>query len=185
MNKKKPICIIPARGGSKRIPRKNIKDFCGKPIIAWSIIKAKESNCFDDIIVSTDDADIAAVSKEYGANVPFKRPKNISDDHSTTTSVIKHTVEWLQKRGRFYKNVCCLYATAPLVEPSKIREALKKLKNFNAEYCFPITAYPYPIQRALKITDNNLIEMLYPNNFNKRSKDLIKTFHIKQKYKKS
>ena len=174
---KNSICIIPARGGSKRIPRKNIKDFCGKPIIAWSIIRAQESRCFDEIIVSTDDLEIAEISKKYGANIPFLRPKDLSDDQTSTTTVVKHAVEWLQNKGRFYKYVCCLYATAPLVEPSIICKTLEKLKNFGAEYSFPITNYPYPIQRALKITKNNRIEMVNPNNFNKRSQDLIQTFH--------
>lgn len=173
---KNTLCIIPARGGSERIPKKNIRVFYGKPMIAWSIIRAKESNCFDEIIVSTDDQDIAEISKKYGANIPFMRPKNLSDNFTDTTSVIKHGIEWLQKRGHSYKYVCCLYATAPFVDPSIISKAFIKLRDFGAEYSFPVTNYAYPIQKALKIKDNK-IEMLEPKNFNKRSQDLLKTFH--------
>tara|TARA_X000000950_G_C13635270_1_gene545265 strand:- start:89 stop:778 length:690 start_codon:yes stop_codon:yes gene_type:complete len=174
---KENICIIPASGGSKRIPRKNIKNFCGKPVIAWSILNAINSKCFDEIIVSTDDEEIAEVSKKFGAKVPFMRPKNLSDDHTETISVIKHAIEWLRQGKKYYKYVCCLYATAPLVEPCTISDSLNRLIETGSEYSFPITNYPYHIERALKLTSENTIEMFEPSNFHKRSQDLVEAFH--------
>ena len=146
-------------------------------MIAWSIIKALDSKCFDDVIVSTDDKEIAEISKKYGAKVPFVRPKNLSDNFTGTTPVIKHAIEWLKNHERNYKYVCCLYATAPFVEVSKINDAFKKLVDYDADYSFPITTYEYPIERALKFNGENKLEMLYPKNFNKRSQDCIETYH--------
>ncbi|MGL6124811.1 MAG: cytidylyltransferase domain-containing protein, partial [Shewanella sp.] len=114
------IAIIPARGGSKRIPRKNIKLFHGKPMIAWSILAARQASCFERIIVSTDDAEIAAVAQEYGAEVPFIRPAGIADDYATTGDVIGHAIGWLTGQGQTPEQVCCLYATAPFVEPGDL-----------------------------------------------------------------
>src|SRR5690606_22408308 len=109
------LAIIPARGGSKRIPRKNIKMFCGKPMIAWSIEAALESGCFDRIIVSTDDDEIAEVARQHGAEVPFKRPAELSDDHTGTIPVIRHAIEMINSQGRLVEQACCLYATAPFI----------------------------------------------------------------------
>ena len=118
------ICVIPARGGSKRIPKKNIKKFNGKPIIAYSIDAAFKSKCFEEVIVSTDDDEIASISLKYGAQVPFKRPKNLSDDYTPTIPVIKHAINWFEKNNNIIFNICCLYATAPFVRPEFIKELM-------------------------------------------------------------
>ena len=129
------ICMIPARGGSKRIPRKNIKAFNGKPIIAYSIEAALESNCFDQVIVSTDDNEIAEVAKTYGAKVPFIRPAELSNDYAGTIPVIKHTIEWLEgHNNNTIDNVCCLYATAPFIQSQTISKAFQQLQESNSDY---------------------------------------------------
>ena len=117
------IAMIPARGGSKRIPKKNIKNFRGKPIIAWSINAAIKSKCFDKVIISTDSEEIASIAREYGASVPFLRPKNISDDYSTTKDVVVHCLEWFSKKNILVEQLCCLYATAPFVKGEDIKKA--------------------------------------------------------------
>ena len=169
------ICVIPARGGSKRIPRKNIRLFCGEPIISWSI-KANFSNIFDKIIVSTDDKEISKISQKYGAEI-LLRPKSLSDDFTGTIPVIKHTINWVNKHIDRVEYVCCLYATAPFVEPSYLIEGYEKLINNDLNYTFSVTSFPFPIQRAIKISKLNRVEMLNPENFNKRSQDLEETFH--------
>lgn len=171
------VCIIPARGGSKRIPKKNIKDFCGKPMISWTINAAINSQCFDKIIVSTDSEEIASISKKYGAEVPFLRPKHISDDHTGTIPVISHAINFINKNIGAVNYACCIYATAPFVEPSFITKGLEKILQLNANYCFSATSFPFPIQRAIKIKSNGRSEMFYPENFNIRSQDLEKSFH--------
>src|SRR5690554_4371029 len=123
------VAIIPARGGSKRIPRKNVKDFCGKPMIAWSIEAAKASGCFDQIIVSTDDHEIAKVASEWGAAVPFMRPAELSDDFTGTLPVIRHAVEWLNRNDSPVEYACCLYATAPFVSRSEERRVGKECRS--------------------------------------------------------
>jgi pseudaminic acid cytidylyltransferase len=170
------ICVIPARGGSKRIPRKNIKDFFGKPIISYSIKAALESNCFDQIIVSTDDDEISAVAIKYGAQVPFKRPSELSDDFSTTSSVVKHAIE-KQDINQTIINVCCLYATAPFIDAATISKSYEKFKNSDANYCLGITSFPFPIQRALKILNTSYLSMFEEENFHKRSQDLDESYH--------
>ena len=171
------ICVIPARGGSKRIPRKNIRLFCGEPMISWSIKAAISSNIFDKIIVSTDDKEISKISQKYGAEIPFLRPKSLSDDFTGTIPVIKHTINWVNKHIKKVEYVCCLYATAPFVEPSYLIEGYEKLINNDVNYTFSVTSFPFPIQRAIKISKLNRVEMLNPENFNKRSQDLEETFH--------
>jgi pseudaminic acid cytidylyltransferase len=171
------ICVIPARGGSKRIPRKNIKEFNGKPIIAYSIEKALRSECFGQVIVSTDDEEIANISKKYGATVPFIRPKGISDDYAGTGEVVSHAIEWLLKKDVSIDSVCCIYATAPFVTEKDIKSGLKLLNRSNADYCFTVTRYPFPVQRAIKITKENRCKMLQPDMFEKRSQDLEDIFH--------
>lgn len=171
------ICVIPARGGSKRIPRKNIRLFCGEPMISWSIKAAISSNIFDKIIVSTDDKEISKISQKYGAEIPFLRPKSLSDDFTGTIPVIKHTINWVNKNINRVEYVCCLYATAPFVEPSYLIEGYDKLINNDVNYTFSVTSFPFPIQRAIKISKLNRVEMLNPENFNKRSQDLEETFH--------
>jgi len=171
------ICVIPARGGSKRIARKNIKEFNGKPIIAYSIEAALKSNCFDRVIVSTDDAEITEVAKKYGAQVPFVRPDELSNDYAGTIPVIKHAIKWLEENNNFIENVCCLYATAPFIQSQTISKALQQLQKTKADYCFSVTSFSFPIQRAIKITDKDRVEMFYLEHFNTRSQDLEESYH--------
>jgi len=171
------IAVIPARGGSKRIPRKNIKEFCGKPMIAYSIEAALQSGCFDKIIVSTDDVEIAEVAKSYGAEVPFMRPAELSNDYAGTIPVIRHTIEWLITQGFNPELVCCLYATAPFVTPEYLQQGLQQLQKTNAAYAFTVTSYAFPIQRAIKLNLELGIEMFDVNNFNTRSQDLEEAWH--------
>lgn len=172
------ICVIPARGGSKRIPRKNIKEFNGKPIIAYSIEAALKSNCFDRVIVSTDDVEIVEVAKKYGAQVPFIRPSELSNDYASTISVIKHTIERLENHNNtIINNVCCLYATAPFIQSQTIFKAFQQLQGSKADYCFSVASFPFPIQRSIRITQDDKVDMLYPENFNVRSQDLEEAYH--------
>lgn len=171
------LAIIPARGGSKRIPRKNIKHFCGKPMIAWSIEAARESGCFDRIIVSTDDAEIADVARAYGADVPFMRPPELSEDHTATIPVIAHAVEWMNLNASPVDFACCLYATAPFVQAEDLRRGFDILQKSDADYVFTVTTYPSPIQRAFRITADERVEMFNPEHFNTRSQDLEEAFH--------
>jgi len=171
------ICVVPARGGSKRIPRKNIKVFNGKPIIAYSIEAALESNCFEQIIVSTDDNEIAEVAKTYGAKVPFIRPVELSNDYAGTIPVIKHAIEWLESHNHTIDNVCCLYATAPFIQSQTIFKAFQQLQESKADYCFSVTSFAFPIQRSIRITHDDKVDMFYPENFNVRSQDLEEAYH--------
>jgi pseudaminic acid cytidylyltransferase len=171
------IAIIPARGGSKRIPRKNIRMFCGKPMIAWSIAAAQRSNCFSQIIVSTDDGEIAEVAREYGATVPFMRPAALSDDHTGTVPVVRHAIEWFNARGELADRVCCLYATAPFVQVEDIQRGLANLDDTACDYSFAVTRYAFPIQRALRLNEQGKVEMFNPGYFNTRSQDLEEAFH--------
>tara|TARA_B110000211_G_C14083019_1_gene555446 strand:+ start:1108 stop:1794 length:687 start_codon:yes stop_codon:yes gene_type:complete len=171
------IAIIPARGGSKRIPRKNIKEFHGKPMIAYSIEAAVNSQCFDKIIVSTDDAEIAEIAIKHGAEVPFIRPDNISDDYATTLDVIKHAVEFTESQNWAVKNVCCIYATAPFLIPEFIQRGFIELTSANIDYAFSATSFPFPIQRALRLNDEQCVEMFQPEHFNTRSQDLEEAYH--------
>lgn len=171
------LAVIPARGGSKRIPRKNIKDFSGKPIIAWSIEAALQSKCFDHVIVSTDDEEIAEVARAWGASVPFLRPAELSNDYTGTTPVIKHAIEWFIEQGNKPDLTCCIYATAPFVTSKDLVEGLELIQNTDSSYVFSVTSYPFPIQRAIKIIENNCIEMFQPEHFNTRSQDLDEAYH--------
>lgn len=171
------LCVIPARGGSKRIPKKNIKIFCGKPIIAWSIELSIASKCFDKIIVSTDDLEIADTAKKYGAEVPFLRSKVLSDDYVGTVPVISDAVKWQTDHFEKPHYVCCVYATAPFIQLGILKDALKILKDSNFEYTFPATNYAYPIQRSFRIKNNQRLEMFYPKHYNSRSQDLEEAFH--------
>ncbi|MEY8240532.1 MAG: pseudaminic acid cytidylyltransferase [Cycloclasticus sp.] len=171
------VAIIPARGGSKRIPRKNIKKFLGKPIIAYSIEAAKAAGCFDKIIVSTDDEEIAEVACQYGAETPFMRPKNISDDYATTVDVINHSINWLLNNSISVENICCIYATAPFVEAADLQQGLSALEGGNFSFAFSATSYAFPIQRAIKINKNGAVDMFHPEYLNTRSQDLDEAFH--------
>ncbi|MEI7200957.1 pseudaminic acid cytidylyltransferase [Pectobacterium odoriferum] len=170
------VAIIPARGGSKRIPRKNIKLFCGKPMIGWSIEQAKESGCFDRIIVSTDDMEIADVARQYGAQIPFMRPDELSNDYATTGQVMNHAVTWLQRES-VIQAACCIYATAPFLSVEDIRRGYQRLDETQSDYVFSVTTYAFPIQRALKKSTDGHVSMFQPETFQTRSQDLEEAFH--------
>ena len=172
----KSVCIIPARGGSKRIPRKNIKLFHGKPLIAYSIEVALKSNLFDKVIVSTDDEEIAKVAIDYGAVVPFLRPKELSDDFTGTSTVVNHALEYLKSIGENYDFVCTIYATAPFLDEKYLIEGFEKLKNSNAKNAFSSTSMPFPIQRTFKITSDERCQMFFPEHFQTRSQDLDEAY---------
>ena len=172
----KVIAVIPARGGSKRIPKKNIKDFLGKPLIAYSIEVALASKLFDKVIVSTDDEEIANISKQYGAEVPFLRPKELSNDFTGTGAVVNHAVNYLINQGESYNYVCTIYATAPLLQKEYIIKGFEKLKESNAKRCFGVTTMPFPIQRTFKINSNGRCEMFTPEYFMSRSQDLEEAY---------
>lgn len=171
------LAVIPARGGSKRIPRKNIKPFCGQPMIAWTIAAAKQSGCFDRIIVSTDDAEIAQVAQAHGADVPFMRPPELSDDHTGTIPVIAHVIAWQNAHGQAVSLACCIYATAPFVQAQDLQRGLNLLQTSGAEYAFSVTTYAFPIQRAIRITPEQRVTMFQPEHFGTRSQDLEEAWH--------
>lgn len=171
------IAVIPARGGSKRIPRKNIKPFGGRPMISWSIAAARESELFDRIIVSTDDDEIASISRGEGADVPFMRPAELSDDNTGTIPVMAHAVAWLNARGEVADEVCCIYATAPFIEAADLCHGLDVLRTSGADFAFSVTSYAAPIQRALRLNCDGRVEMFDPNHFNSRSQDLEEAWH--------
>ena len=172
------ICIIPARGGSKRIPGKNSKIFEGRPIIYWSIKAAKESNIFDKIMVSTDSEKIANLSKEYGAEVPFLRNERLAGDYTGTHEVVKDFIIRLEDRGMNIKHACCLYATSPLVEKEDISKTYELLISKRAEtYAFVATEYGYPIQRSFTVDSDGKARAYSKKDMNKRSQDLTKMYH--------
>jgi len=170
------IAIIPARGGSKRIPQKNIKTFLGKPIIAYSIEAAINSKLFDEIMVSTDDNEIAEIALKYGAKVPFLRSKETANDHTGLSSVIIEVLNKYKEQNIKFDNVCCLLATAPFITKNILIESLEILEKSNFDSIFPVVRYSYPIQRALQFNGNN-ISMIWPDNLQKRSQDLEPSFH--------
>lgn len=172
----KNLCIIPARGGSKRIPRKNIKLFQGKPIMAYSIEAALKSGIFDEIMVSTDDEEFAEVAKQYGASVPFLRSSATANDYATTVDVLLEVVETYRKQGKEFDAVCCLYSTAPFVTPERLKEAYGKLSD-DIDGCFTIVEYSYPVQRSLRINDSGQVEMRHPEHLKSRTQDLEKVYH--------
>lgn len=171
------IAVIPARGGSKRIPRKNIKSFCGKPMIAWSIEAAKNSDLFDHIIVSTDDDEIAKVARKWGAEVPFMRPAELADDYVNTGAVVQHAVEWAIKNLGPIEFVCTIYATAPFITPVDLVNGLSLLVESGSQIAFTATSFPFPIQRAIKITKNGRVAMFQPEYYATRSQDLEHAYH--------
>lgn len=171
------LAVIPARGGSKRIPRKNIKLFGNLPIIAWSIRAALGSNLFDRVIVSTDDDEIADIAQHYDALVPFVRPDELSDDYTNTSAVISHAIKWHLSRDFNLEEVCCIYATAPFIRGEDIRLGLDVLNKSGADFAFSVTSYAFPIQRALKLNNDGRAEMVDPTQFETRSQDLQETFH--------
>lgn len=174
----KNLAIIPARGGSKRIPRKNIKDFRGKPIIAYSIQSALQSNLFDEVMVSTDDQEIANIAIRYGAKVPFMRTENTSNDYATTMDVLKE-VEGMYKTifNKDFDYICCVYATAPFISKEHLNTGYTLLKEEHLTSVYPIVAFNYPVWRGLKINEAGETEMVWPEFSNSRSQDLEKVFH--------
>ena len=174
--KKNAIAIIPARGGSKRIPKKNIKDFFGKPLIAYSIEIALALNLFDKVIVTTDDEEIAKISKKYGAEVPFIRPPELSDDFTGTGDVINHAISYLENQGEYYEYICTIYATAPLLQKKYLIQGYEQLKSSSAINSFSATTMPFPIQRTFKIDENERCEMFTPEHYMTRSQDLEEAY---------
>lgn len=171
------LAVIPARGGSKRIPRKNIRPFGGLPMIAWSIRAALESGLFGRVVVSTDDPEIASVATQHGADAPFVRAAELSDDHTGTVPVVADAVRWQNANGPAAGDVCCIYATAPFIQASDIRRGLHVLGETGAEYAFSVTSYPFPIQRAIRLTPDGRMAMFQPEHFNTRSQDLEEAWH--------
>jgi pseudaminic acid cytidylyltransferase len=171
------LCVIPARGGSKRIPRKNIRPFAGLPILAWSIRAARESGLFDRVMVSTDDDEIAAIALDHGAEIPFLRPKELADDHTGTNAVVKQAIQWHGARDIQVEAACCVYATAPFVRPGYLREGYEKLMSTGKDFVFSVTSYAFPIQRAIRLNGRGEVEALYPEYRNTRSQDLEPAYH--------
>ena len=172
----KNLAIIPARGGSKRIPRKNIRDFLGKPIIAYSIEVALKSKLFDEVMVSTDDVEIAEVAKKYGANVPFMRSKENADDFTTTVDVLLEVLRDYKKENKSFKQGCCIYPTSPLLTKKELIEGYELLKAKNFDTVFPVVKFGYPILRSLKIEEGK-VKMNWAEYLDSRSQDLPDSYH--------
>ncbi|ODS95406.1 MAG: pseudaminic acid cytidylyltransferase [Lautropia sp. SCN 69-89] len=171
------LAVIPARGGSKRIPRKNVRPFAGKPIVAYSIEAARASALFDRVIVSTDDEEIARVARDCGAETPFVRPRELSDDHTGTNAVVRHAISWCGEHGALPQHVCCIYATAPFVQPRYLREGYERLVASGKSFAFSVTSFAFPIQRALRIGADGCVQPVWPENIARRSQDLEETYH--------
>lgn len=171
------VAVIPARGGSKRIPHKNIKPFCGKPMIVYSIEAAKNAGIFDRIIVSTDSKEIALIAKEFGAEIPFMRPAELADDFAGTDAVILQALKRLMEDGEKIYYICCIYATAPFVKAKYIIKGYNILRDEHATSCFSVTTYSFPISRSLKINNQNRLEMFWPEYRETRSQDLPEAYH--------
>lgn len=173
----KTLAIIPARGGSKRIPRKNIRDFCGQPIIKYSIDAANRTKIFDEVMVSTDDPEISEIARTSGAQVPFLRTPETANDHATLAEVFREVVLQYKTIGQEFKYFCCVFATAPFVSPKRLTEGYELLLSTGADSVLPVTRFSYPIQRASKITNDGCLEMFWPENYNLRSQDLEASYH--------
>lgn len=171
------LAVIPARGGSKRIPRKNIRPFAGKPIIGYSIVAALASGLFDRVIVSTDDEEIAAVARDFGAEAPFIRPTSLADDHTGTNAVVRHAIAWQQEQDRPVDYACCIYATAPFIQVHDLREGFEKLVASGKSYVFSVTRFAFPIQRAIHLSALGEVEALFPEYIFSRSQDLEEAYH--------
>lgn len=171
------LAVIPARGGSKRIPRKNVKSFAGRPIIGYSIDAARTSGLFDRIVVSTDDPEIAAVARAEGAETPFLRPAALSDDHTGTVAVVAHAILALASDGFDFSHVCCIYPTAPLLLPASLRDAYEQLVKTDKAFAFGVASYGHPIQRALRLAHDGGVSMFEPAHAQTRSQDLEPAYH--------
>ena len=170
------IAIITARGGSKRIPRKNIKEFCGKPILAYSIEAALQSGLFDTVMVSTDDEEIAGIARRYGAEIPFYRSERTANDFATTNDVLLEVLEEYEKRGEHYDMGCCIYPTAPFVTAEKLQDAMRRLQESDADTLIPVVSFSYPPQRAMIVKEGRLV-FEYPQYLDSRSQDLEPHYH--------
>jgi N-acylneuraminate cytidylyltransferase len=173
----KRLAVIPARGGSKRIPRKNLREFAGRPIIAHSIHAARDSGLFDVVLVSTDDEEIAAVSRAQGADVPFLRPRELADDHTGTQAVVRQAIEAVAAWRSMPEQVCCIYATAPFVRATDLAAGLASLDTSGAEFAFSVTSFAFPIQRALRLDAEGRVGMMWPEHMATRSQDLEHAWH--------
>lgn len=171
------IAIITARGGSKRIPKKNIKLFCNKPMIAYSIEAALESNLFDEVMVSTDSEEIAEVAKKYGASVPFMRSAKTSNDFATTADVILEVLSCYKERGKEFEYACCIYPTAPFLTSERLKEAMDVMETEKPIEVMPVVAFSYPPQRSYILDDNHQLKFKYPEYMEARSQDLEKMYH--------
>lgn len=171
------LAIIPARGGSKRIPKKNIKSFLGKPILEYTIETALNSNLFDEVMVSTDDKEIAEVALQFGAKVPFLRSSKNADDFATTIDVITEVIGSYGKLGKQFEFACCIYPCTPLLTAQKLQQSFEALKESDLDCIFPIIRYGFPIQRAVRLTNENLVEMFLPEHLTTRSQDLEASYH--------
>lgn len=171
------LAVIPARGGSKRIPRKNIRPFAGRPIIAYSVQTALESGCFDRLVVSTDDPEIASVAREYGAEVPFLRPAALSGDFVGTNAVIRHAIEWFNATGPAVDFACSIYPTAPLLQPAYLRRGFDALIASAKVFAIGVTSFAFPIQRAVRLLSDGTIDAIFPEHRMTRSQDLEPAYH--------
>lgn len=171
------IAIIPARAGSKRIPRKNIKEFCGKPMIAYAITAAKEAGLFEHIVVSTDDEEIAQIARLWGGETPFVRPAELANDYTATVPVIAHGIEACYTLGWSFDQVCCIYPSVPFIQIDDLRNTLASMTGSAADYCFPVTEYPAAIQRALKLLSNGKMQPFYPEFEVVRTQDLEPAYY--------
>ena len=171
------IAVIPARGGSKRIPRKNIKDFCGKPMIAWAITIAQESGLFDHIIVSTDDEEIADIGRKWGAEIPFLRPLELADDDTPTVPVVAHAVKSCIDNGWVVEYACCIYPCVPFLEIDDLKSSIDFAKNKDANFIYSVTEYPHPVQRSMRRFPSGEMQFLSPECELTRTQDLEKSYH--------
>ncbi len=171
------VCVIPARGGSKRIPRKNIRAFGGKPMIAWPILAALESRVFDEVIVSTDDPEVARIAEDFGASVPYVRPAELSDDHTGVMPVVRHAIAFFRDSGRAPLLAACVYPTAPFLRAASLRRAMEELTASDAEFVLSVTSFDYPVQRALKLDEAGGLRFAQPEFALTRSQDLEQRYH--------
>jgi N-acylneuraminate cytidylyltransferase len=173
----RPVAIIPARGGSKRIPRKNVRSFGGLPMLAWPVATALQSGLFGRVIVSTEDEEISKVAREAGAETPFVRPLELADDYSCTASVMEHAAQWLQVRGELPTELCCIYPTSPFLTAEDLKRGLYLLRGGDWSYVLAATAFEAPLYRGFKISVDGCLKMLFPEHASTRSQDLPQVFH--------
>lgn len=170
------LAVIPARGGSKRVPRKNVREFGGRPMLGWPVAAALESGLFAHVLVSTEDDEIAAVASDLGAEVPFRRPGHLADDHTSTAAVMQHAVQWMQDHGTSHDAVCCIYATTPFLTDDDLRQSYAALTG-GADYVLAVTYYDHPVQRALVSSPGGFLQPLDPAHAGTRTQDLPEAFH--------